>query len=580
VPVERLIDEIWGERPPATAANALQVYVSQLRKELAAGGDQILLRRGNGDVVDVAVGDFDVTRFEETVAAGGQALAAGEAARAADVLGAALSLWRGPALADFTYEPFAQGEIARLEELRLGAMEQRIEAELALGHHAERVGELRALIRDHPLREQLRVQLMLALYRSGRQAEALAAYHDARRVLVEEVGIEPGRSLRELERAVLEQDPRLDLGSTRDEARVTTGESSSAFVGREAELTELGYGLEAAVAGRGRLVLVSGEPGAGKSRLAEELTRDADARGLRILTGRCWEAGGAPAYWPWVQALRTYVRESAPELMRAELGTGAVELAQILPELRELYPDLPKPASLDSDEARFRLMQATAELLRNACAARPTVLVLDDLHAADPASLVLLRFLTRELGSIQLVVLGAYRDVDPVPGQPLSQMLVEVGREPATLRLALGGLSEREVTNYLERTAPAIASPQLAAALHERTEGNPLFPAETVRLLSLEGIEPDAVGGLRLAIPRTVREVIARRLTHLSDDCNPLAAARVDSGQGVRSRRDRPAGRPRVRRAAGPLGRGGRGACGVGRSGRRRSSSFLPRPYP
>ena len=131
------------------------------------------------------------------------------------------------------------------------------------------------------------------------------------------------------------------------------------------------------------------------------MTREAGARGARILTGRCWEAGGAPAYWPWVQSLRAYVRESAPELLRAQLGTGAVELAQILPELRELLPGLPEPAALDSDGARFRLLYATAEFLRNACAARPTVLVLDDLHAADPPSLVLLRFLARELGSIR-----------------------------------------------------------------------------------------------------------------------------------------------------------------------------------
>jgi DNA-binding SARP family transcriptional activator/tetratricopeptide (TPR) repeat protein len=503
VSTERLIDALWeGERPRA-ARKTLQVYVSQLRKVL--GRDRVHTKPP-GYLLRVDGDELDLTRFQRLVDAGR--------------LKEALLLWRGPPLAEFAYERFAQGEIARLEELRLASLERRIAHELDAGRHAELVGELGVLVRDHPLREQLRAQLMLALYRSGRQAEALAAYREARRVLVDELGIEPGLFLRELEKAMLGQEPGLDLASTSHEERVTTSESRSAFVGREAELDELRAGLGAAVAGRGRLVLVSGEPGAGKSRLAEELTREAGTGGARILTGRCWEGGGAPAYWPWVQSLRAYVRESTPELLRAQLGTGAVELAQVLPELREMLPGLPEPASLDSDGARFRLLYATAEFLRNACADRPTVLVLDDLHAADPPSLVLLRFLARELGSIRLLVLGAYRDVDPVPGQRLSEMLVEVAREPGTRRLSLGGLSEREVTRYVEWTAPAIASPELGAALHEQTEGNPLFVAETVRLLSLEGIEPESAGRLRLAIPRNVREVIARRLSHLSEDCN------------------------------------------------------------
>jgi DNA-binding SARP family transcriptional activator len=520
VPAERLIDELWDERPPATAVNALQVYVSQLRKELGTRDGQILVRRGNGYMLEVAAGDFDVTRFEHDAAAGERALVGGDDSRAADMLRAALALWRGPALADFAYEPFAQAEIARLEELRLVATEQRVEAELALGRHAQLVAELEALVPAHPLRESLRCKLMLALYRCGRQADALAAYHDARRMLVDELGIEPSRSLRELQQAVLAQDPVLELASMAREASATTSRSTSGFVGREAELTELRTGLEDAVAGRGRLVLLAGEPGAGKSRLAEELAREAEACGVRVLIGRCWEAGGAPALWPWVQSLRAYVRQSTAELLRSQLGAGAVELAQILPEVRELFPELPEPPLVDSDEARFRLFCATAEFLRQACRTRPIVLILDDLHAADPASLLLLRFLARELGSIHLLVLGAYRDVDPVPGQPLREMVVEVVREPGTRCLSLGGLSKTEVTQYLECTAPTIASPELGAAVHEQTEGNPLFVAETVRLLSLEGVERDAAGAPRCAIPQNVREVIARRLAHLSDDCN------------------------------------------------------------
>src|SRR6266545_2476271 len=240
----------------------------------------------------------------------------------------ALALWRGRPLEEFAYEGFAQVEIARLEELRLACLEERVDADLACGRHSELVGELEALVAEHPHRELLRGQLMLALYRSGRQAEALEAYQEARRVLVEGLGIEPGRSLRELEQAILRQDPSLDLVSAT---------------------------AEAADAARG--ILLAGEPGIGKSRLADEVIRQARERRACVLVGRCWEAGGAPAYWPWVQSLRMYIEQSEPEALRSQLAAGAADVAQIVPELRELFPDLPEP-SLETEGARFRLFDS------------------------------------------------------------------------------------------------------------------------------------------------------------------------------------------------------------------------------
>ena len=207
VSTDRLIDALWEEDPPASALNSVHIYVSHLRKAL---GDGRLHTRGHGYLLELEPEQLDLGRFERLLGEGRQLLAEADAERAAEVLRAALALWRGPPLSDFAAEPFAQGEIARLEELRLAAIEERIEADLALGRHAELVSELETLVRQHPLRERLRAQLMLALYRSARQAEALDVYRQGRRMLSEELGLEPGRSLQELEGAILRQDPQLD----------------------------------------------------------------------------------------------------------------------------------------------------------------------------------------------------------------------------------------------------------------------------------------------------------------------------------------------------------------------------------
>jgi DNA-binding SARP family transcriptional activator len=202
---ERLIDELWGEAPPATVSKSIHVYVSRLRKEL---GEERLVTRSPGYVLRVEPGEFDLQRFEGLLAEARDGDA--DAATTARTLREALALWRGAPLADLAYEPFAQPEIARLEELRWAALEARIDAELASGRHAELVGELQALVAEHPLREHLHGQLMLAFYRSGRQADALELYRRTRETLSEELGIEPGLELQELERRMLQHDPELE----------------------------------------------------------------------------------------------------------------------------------------------------------------------------------------------------------------------------------------------------------------------------------------------------------------------------------------------------------------------------------
>jgi DNA-binding SARP family transcriptional activator len=522
---ERLIDELEGGRPRATAAKAVQVRVSRLRKALEGGSGNgaggLIETREHGYRLEIDPNSIDAHRFERLLAEGRNELAAGRPRRAASALETALSLWRGPPLADLEYEPFVQPEIGRLNDLRVDALEELVEAKLALGRHAEVVGTLERLIAEHPYRERLRAQLMLALYRCERQADALQAYQDARAKLVEELGIEPGERLRELERAILAQDPALAITADGPAgAEPAAGTPRGAFVGRERELAELVAGLDDAFAGSGRLFLLVGEPGIGKSRLAEELIARARDRGARVLVGRCWESGGAPAYWPWVQSLRAYVRESDTAALRSQLGPGAADLAQIIPDVRRRFPELPEPPLLEPEAARFRLFDATAEFLRRASESRPIVLALDDLHAADTPSLLLLHFLARELGSARILLLGAYRDVDPVPGQALTAMLAEVTREPGTRRLSLGGLSEPEVAEYVGLTAPEIASAHLVTALHADSEGNPLFVGEIVRLLAVEGVPRESGAEGALAIPQTIRDVITRRLAHLPEETN------------------------------------------------------------
>ncbi len=275
VSAERLAEGLWGEQPPVSTAATLQVYVSQLRKVLGA---HMIQTRPPGYVLAVEPERVDAVRFERLVAEG-RSLAESDPAAGVERLSQALSLWRGPVLADFAFEDFARSEIARLEELRLVALEERFQAELALGRHVQLVGSLRALVEEHPLREGLWAQLVLALYRGGRQAEALRACTEVRRVLGEELGIEPGPALRQLEAEVLAQDPDLDLGAfavsdsathpteaDRPDSRLPV--QLTEFIGRSDQVVELRKRLAGA-----RLVTLTGSAGIGKSRLALEVLR-------------------------------------------------------------------------------------------------------------------------------------------------------------------------------------------------------------------------------------------------------------------------------------------------------------------
>lgn len=294
-----------------------------------------------------------------------------------------------------------------------------------------------------------------------------------------------------------------------------------ALVGRDGELDKLLAGIDDAIAGSGRLFLLAGEPGIGKSRLADEAAARARDRGMTVAWGRCWESGGAPAYWPWVQSLRTLVRGLSREDLRSCLGAGAPFMAQVVGEIAEILPDVGPPPPMEAEGGRFRLFDAVATFLRNAATGQPLMLILDDLHFADAPSIVLLRFVARDLDESRVLVLGAYRDIELDRSHQLAVAVTELSREPATRHLRLPGLSEAGVGRLIQQTTDVTPEEPVVAAVRQYTAGNPLFVGEVARLLAAEG-RLERTGDhaeLALAVPEGIREVIGRRVTSLPEQC-------------------------------------------------------------
>jgi tetratricopeptide (TPR) repeat protein len=280
--------------------------------------------------------------------------------------------------------------------------------------------------------------------------------------------------------------------------------------------------LEDAFSGCGRLVLLVGEPGIGKTRTAHELTSYARQRGAQVFTGRCYEGEGAPPFWPWVQVVRAYLHEYDLDTLRTDLGTGAADIAEVLSEVRKQLPQLPTSPPLESTHTRFRFFDSFTAFLKNVARRQTLVLILDDLHWADASSLLLLQFLVRELGDAPLLIIGMYRDVELELHHPLRQTLGELARESGSQTIQLRGLTEQEVASFIHNTTGLLPEETLITAVHQQTEGNPFFLTEVVRLLASEGHQsqtpvPQSVSAL--PIPQRVFDVISRRLARLSEVC-------------------------------------------------------------
>ncbi|MGI5160033.1 BTAD domain-containing putative transcriptional regulator [Microbispora sp. CA-102843] len=525
VSLDRLIDELWADEPPSSATATLQSYVSNLRKVLEPGRrprtpPAVLLTREPGYLLSVAPGQVDLARFVSWVEDGRRALARREYAAVLGLIDRALESWRGEPLAEFAAYEFAQPAIARLAELRAVAVEDRFEARLAMGDGPSCVADLERLVEAYPYRERLWSLLVLALYRSGRQTDALGALRRVRALLAEEMGLQPGPELRRLEQAVLEQSPALDAPAPleapvvarpadappAEERPIPADEPppSAALVARERELARFGERLGALRRGRGGVLLVTGEPGIGKTRLAQLAAEEAEARGVAVVWGRCVEAEAAPPFWPWLQALR-------------ELGERGRAAARLLAGEGD--------AAADPEAALFELYEGVLAAL--ARSGTPTLVVLDDLHAADVASLRLLAFLAAELHRRPVLVLATVR---PEPGREperLRDTLAALTREPGTERLTLAPFTAEEVGAFLRRHD--LTDPALAEVLYRRTGGNPFYLGELLRLLGSE----HRLDAASLGVPEGVMEVIERRVARLPDPTRDLLRRAAVLGRDV-----------------------------------------------
>ena len=553
VPAESIIQALWGHNPPDSAAGTLQSYVSRLRRVLVPGATRgeagkVLAWEPPGYKLVVGAKALDAHRFEALADQGRGLLLAGDPEGARAVLGDALGLWRGPALLEFAHLDFAWGFAAKLEERRLVATEDRIDADLRLGRHTAVVGELGELVAAHRLREQLRHHLALALYRSGRQAEALRVLDDARRTLRDQLGIDPGRPLVDLETAILNHDPALELAGDVSTAMpvagagagadsgvaprpavppgngsapaapavepkaATPGAAASAtpgLVGRDVELRQLMLALDEARTAT-RVVLVEGEPGIGKSRLVEEAATAAAARGAAVLWGRAFEGGVAPAFWPWLPPLRSLVgrldrdTELAPQLASLAATTSSADAAGA-------------DAALVTDRTRFELFDAVTGLIAESSGDQQLMLVLDDLQWADPASLQLLTFVAGQLVDPPVLLVCTVRLLEVGRNDGVVEALAALSRAPGARRIFLRGLSDTATAELVEVASGRPVDDHVAAEIQERAEGNPFFATELARLVVAERGGAGAVGAVSPGgdVPSGVRDVVRRRIALL-----------------------------------------------------------------
>lgn len=483
VSMDRIVDDLWNGEPPARAIGALQAYISNLRRALEPGRaprtpSSILISKAPGYALRLPVESVDAWQFDALVRG-----ATGTDRR--EMLTDALALWRGDAYAEVAGQPWAQAEIARLTELRTVARERLVAAMLDDGSAADAVLDATDLTREHPLREESWRLLALALYRAGRQADALSALRRARTTLGDELGLDPGPALVELEADVLAH--RVSIPKPVTALSISTPAVTHAeFFGRIDE-------IHAITETTSSIVLVSGEAGSGKSALLAQVRARLEFRGWSVFTGRCPESGGAPPAWAWTEILRTATASVDP-------GVHADALAPLL--------DVHLSRAESRPHGSFLLRRAVVDYLSEISVSTPLALVLDDLHRADPDTLSLLVALARE-SSPRMRIVAAYR-----PDETNSELDETIGSLAAQspTRLPLGGLSAEHSAALVEHVSGRVPDDHTMRTLDERTQGNPFYLRESALLLGSEG---DVVATSE--VPEGVRDVLRRRFARLPE---------------------------------------------------------------
>ncbi|WP_179855348.1 BTAD domain-containing putative transcriptional regulator [Paractinoplanes atraurantiacus] len=453
VSMDRVVVTLWGDTPPPGSVNTVQAYVSQLRRLL---GKDLIATRSPGYLAQVGHAELDLVRLPQLL----EAAAHDGDAR---LLTEAVDLWRGEPLADLPGDTVVAAERARLTELHLLARQRRAAAWSRNGRGGEAVAELERLVAEHPLREGLWAALIEALYAAGRQGDALDAYQRCARTLADELGIDPGPELKALEKAVLRQELPAPRGHTR-------AADERPLVGRAHELARLREVLGGVTRGSGAVIVLEGEAGIGKTRLAEAAASLAGAQGWRSVWSRCADDAGVPPLWPWLQVLE-------------RLGGGPLHAGD----------------DADPDQSTFALFHELRRRLAAAATATPLLVVLDDVQAADTTSLGLLALLSRHLDGVRLLVVLTVRTLGEELPPPVVECLAALAREPRAQRLQLAGLTAADIRE--------LGAGELAEAVHERTDGNPFFAGELLELIAAEGRAD--------VLPPSVRDVLSRRLDRL-----------------------------------------------------------------
>lgn len=534
VPPDALVRLVWGEDAPRGAYGSLHSYISGVRRVLEPGlapreKPQVLLTSDHGYRLALSREQVDAHQFADEVRVRHRLLAPlssqlttgpsaawptrEEISQHVDALEAALGLWTGDAYADLADEPEVVLERSSLAQLRLNAEEARVLGLLALGDHAVVVAATEQATARYPLQERVWALHALALTRSGRQAEALEALRHIRSVLADELGLDPGQELRDLEQAVLVQDQVLQEWLRPPVEAVTRGPMATehevpsvarpgsatrwATVGREAEEAAIAEVLDRAGSGTPAAALLVGEPGIGKSRLVQRISARAAERGFRVATGRCSQDDGAPTLWPWGQAQRELARHDGEELG---------------PEVERLLSGTPSGSDEGAERQAFLAWQTLSHEVTARSVDGPVLLVMDDVHWADTATLKVLRQLVSTARDGQHLAVLVTRRSWPEPSGALAELGEELARRHVT-RLDLTGLTLEEAAGLVEAVAGRPIPADVVAAWHARSGGNPYFLIELARLGALE---PD------VGLPGTVRDVILRRLQDLPEQTRSL----------------------------------------------------------